>query len=186
MNAINISESMKRFNILVSILSVSIAILAIYLLSTAFYSDARVDNYYQDNGNIYRVETTFNLPNGEKVRSAKSPLPLIDELEKDKRINRADYFFKLNTTIELQGKKITKVPVFAVSHQFLNTLSPFKKIDNILGANEIYITKKFNNRYLGLENPKGKSIVLDNETYIIKDIVEKRHDSSLNMNAIIW
>ncbi|ETS30920.1 hypothetical protein PTE_02866 [Photorhabdus khanii NC19] len=185
MNAINISESMKRFNILVSILSVSIAILAIYLLSTAFYSDARVDNYYQDNGNIYRVETTFNLPNGEKVRSAKSPLPLIDELEKDKRINRADYFFKLNTTIELQGKKITKVPVFAVSHQFLNTLSPFKKIDNILGANEIYITKKFNNRYLGLENPKGKSIVLDNETYIIKDIVEKRHDSSLNMNAII-
>ncbi|WP_445493596.1 darobactin export ABC transporter permease subunit [Photorhabdus sp. SF281] len=185
MNAINISESMKRFNILVSILSVSIAILAIYLLSTAFYSDARVDNYYQDNGNIYRVETTFNLPNGEKVRSAKSPLPLIDELDKDSRINRADYFFKLNTTIESQGKKITKVPVFAVSHQFLNTLSPFKKVDNILGTNEIYITKEFNNRYLGLENPKGKPIILDNETYIIKDIVERRHDSSLNMNAII-
>ncbi|NHB91049.1 darobactin export ABC transporter permease subunit [Photorhabdus cinerea] len=185
MNAINISKSMKRFNISVSILSVSIAILALYLLSTAFYSDTKIDNYYQDNGNFYRVETTFNLPNGEKVRSAKSPLPLIDELRKDARVNHVDYIFKLNTTIELQGKKITKVPVFAVSHEFLNTLSPFKRADNTLGANEIYITKDFNNRYLGLEDPKGKSITLDNETYIIKDILERRHDSSLNMDAII-
>ncbi|KOY63208.1 darobactin export ABC transporter permease subunit [Photorhabdus heterorhabditis] len=185
MNAINLSKSMKRFNISVSILSVSIAILALYLLSTAFYSDTQIDNYYQDNSNLYRIETTFNLPNGEKVRSAKSPLPLIEELRKDARVNHVDYIFKLNTTIELQGKKITKVPVFAVSHEFLNTLSPFKKADNTLGANEIYITKDFNNRYLGLEDPKGKSITLDNETYIIKDILERRHDSSLNMDAII-
>ncbi|WP_141096780.1 darobactin export ABC transporter permease subunit [Photorhabdus luminescens] len=185
MNAINISKSMKRFNISISIFSVSIAILAIYLLSTAFYSDAQIDNYYQHNGNLYRIETTFNLPNGEKVRSAQSPLPLIDELKKDERINHVDYLFKLNATVESQGKKITKVPVFAVSHEFLNTLSPFKKADTNLGANEIYITKDFNNRYLGLDNPKGKSIILDNEAYIIKDIVEKRHDSSINIDAII-
>ncbi|PQQ39312.1 hypothetical protein C6H68_01660 [Photorhabdus luminescens] len=105
MNAINISKSMKRLNISVSVLSVSIAILAIYLLSTAFYSDAQIDNYYQHNDNLYRIETTFNLPNGEKVRSAQSPLPLIDELKKDERINHIDYLFKLNTTVESQGKK---------------------------------------------------------------------------------
>ncbi|MCT8350928.1 darobactin export ABC transporter permease subunit [Photorhabdus kayaii] len=185
MNAINISKSMKRFNISVSILSVSIAILAIYLLSTAFYSDMQVDNDYQNNSSFYRVETTFNLPNGEKVRSAKSPLPLIDELRKDERISHVNYFFKLNTTIELKGKKITKVPVFAVNDEFLNTLSPFKKVDTSLGANEIYITEEFNNHYLGLEKPKGKSLVLNNETYIIKDILERRRDSSLNIQAII-
>ncbi|WP_338802931.1 darobactin export ABC transporter permease subunit [Xenorhabdus griffiniae] len=182
MNVDNKSNAMKYASMVLLILSTSVMMLAVYLFSTFFYSDYHIDN---NNDNLYRVETTFNLPNGEKVRSAKSPLPLIEEIQKDSQVKKIDYFFKINMTLEKDEKRIPKVPIIAVSSDFLHTLSPFNKEGVFLKENEIFITKKFNDQYLHLQKPKGKSIILNNQTYIIKDLLEKRNNNSLDINAII-
>lgn len=159
---------------------------ATFLILLMFIDDYNMDRFYPDHQRLYRLESLFSPPSGEKVRSAQVPLPLIDALKKQPAIERVAYALRLYTSVRSEGRLAHRVPVFAVSPGFLAELNPYRRAPAALGANEIYITPAFNQRYLGLASPRGKIIELgDKGRFVIRDVLVPRPDGSVDMPAII-
>ncbi|NDL61561.1 darobactin export ABC transporter permease subunit [Acerihabitans arboris] len=171
---------------LLAIIITAIGFATTFLILLMFIDDAKTDRFYPGHQRLYRIETRFMLPNGDKIRSAQAPLPLIDALKKDPGIEGVNYAFRLYATIRSEDRLAQRAPVFAVSPGFLAQLNPYRQPPATLEANEIYITPAFNRQYLGLASPQGKTIDLgDKGRFVIKDVLEPRPDSSVAMPAII-
>ncbi|WP_413728935.1 darobactin export ABC transporter permease subunit [Sodalis sp. RH22] len=171
---------------LLAIVITAIGFATTFLILLLFIDDVKIDRFYPGAERLYRIETLFCPPNGDKVLSAQAPLPLLDALRKQPGIDRVVYALRLFTTVRSEGRFVHRVPVFAVSAGFLTQLNPYRQAPALLAANEIYITPAFNRRYLGLASPVGKTIDLgDKGRFVIKGVLEPRSDSSIDMPAVI-
>lgn len=171
---------------LLAIIITAIGLISSFLVLLLYLTDYRIEKHNNNYNNIYRVETTFNLPNGEEVKSAQVPLPLISVLKSDKNIKQVDYIVRILTRLQVNDKTYSNVDIYAVSTNLLNTLNPFQQKIPYLAKNEIIITPEFNQQYLHLDAPKGQIITLgDKEQYIIKDVVELNASSRFKTTAVI-
>lgn len=169
-----------------AIIITAIGFATTYFILLLFINDYKIDRFLAGCECIYRIETQFSLPNGDKVRSAQVPLPLIDVLKREPRIESVAYAARLKFDVRSEGRLVHGAEIFAVSAHFLTLLNPYRHQPASLKANEIYITPSFNRRYLGLASPQGKSIDLgDKGSFVIKGVIEPRPDSSVEMPAII-
>ncbi|CNI91370.1 Membrane protein [Yersinia rohdei] len=171
---------------LLAIIVTAIGLISSFLVLLLYLTDYRIETQHENHQDIYRIETLFNLPNGDQVKSAQVPLPLISVLENDENIKRVDSIFRIVTRLQSNDKTYSNVDIFAVSADFLNSLNLFQQKVTHLAQNEIIITPEFNRQYLQLDTPQGKIITLgDKGQFIIKEVVDFNKSSRFKTNAII-
>ncbi|CNH84077.1 Membrane protein [Yersinia massiliensis] len=157
-----------------------------FLVVLLYVTDSGIEKHHVNYEQTYRIETQFNLPSGDSVKSAQVPLPLLSVLENENDIKETSFALRLFMNLHAKGQTHTQVDIFAVSPNFFNVITPYKgKIPN-LTQNEIIITPEFNDQYLQLDNPKGHIITLgDKGQYVIKEVVEFVNTNRLNVQAVI-
>ncbi|AJJ62788.1 hypothetical protein AT01_3927 [Yersinia aldovae 670-83] len=171
---------------IMAIIITAIGLLSSFLVLLLYITDNRIDKYHDDYQNIYRVETQFNLPNGDEVKSARAPLPLISALQNDKDIKRVDYVLRLFLNLQVKNRTYSDVEIYAVSDGFFSALNPYQLPPPKLSMNEIIITPEFNQQYLKFDNPKGHTITLgDKGTFVIKEVMSLNKASRFKTGAVI-
>lgn len=169
-----------------AIIITAISFVTLFLVLIIYAADSDMEQGTPEYQRLYRIESQFNLPNGDTVRSAQIPLPLVEALQKNADIESVGYAFRLEAQLHRQTHITPRVTVFAVTPVFMEQLHPFRHPLPAPGPHDIYITADFNRQYLGLADPLGKTVDLgENGQFTIKAIVEPRPDSSLNLSAII-
>ena len=171
---------------LLAIFITAIGLISLFFVLLLYLTDSRIEKHNTHYKDIYRIETLFNLPNGDEVKSAQVPLPLTSVLKNDSNIKRIDYMARIFTRLHINDKTYSNIDIYAVSTDFFNTLNPYKQKNLYLAQNEIIITPEFNRQYLHLDNPKGHVITLgDKGQFIIKDVVEFNPASRFKTTAVI-
>ncbi|CFQ47756.1 darobactin export ABC transporter permease subunit [Yersinia similis] len=171
---------------LLAIIITAIGMISLFLVLLLYLTDNGIEKFHHDYPQVYRIETQFNLPNGEKVKSAQVPLPLIAALQNEKNIKDVAYALRLFIDLQVNGKTHTDVEIYAVSPNFLTTINPYRQKIPYLSQNEIIITPEFNRQYLHLNHPKGQVITLGNKgKFVIKDVVNLNAASRFNTHAVI-
>ena len=169
-----------------AILTTALAVVSTFLVITLYLADHDTDRKVPEHQRLYRIESQFNLPNGDRVRSARVPFPLVGALENNADIESVGYAYRLESSLHQRGKIVPRIPLFAVTPTFMALLHPYLHDLPVPGPHEIYITADFNRQYTRLDNPLGKTLSLgDLGLFTIKAIVEPRPDSSLRLPAII-
>ncbi len=176
----------KPAAVFLAVMITAISFVTLFLVLIIYAADSDMEQGIPEHQRLYRIESQFNLPNGDTVRSAQIPFPLVDALQKNANIESVSYAFRLETQLHLQAHITPRVTVFAVSPAFMEQLHPFRHPLPAPGPHDIYITADFNRQYLGLADPLGQTVDLGEiGQFTIKAIVEPRPDSSLNLSAII-
>jgi putative ABC transport system permease protein len=172
-----------------SILAITVTALGMlssFLVLLLYLTDRSIERYHNDHSQIYRVETQFNLPNGDNVKSAQVPLPLLPVLQNERGIKNTAYALRLSTDLQVNGQTHTKVDVYAVSPNFFTMVNPYQRQPPYLTQNEIIITPEFNRQYLHLDNPIGHIITLGNKgQFVIKDMIDLHKASRFKTMAVI-
>lgn len=176
----------KPVTTLLTIIITAIGLITAFLILTLYVAESETDRILPEYQRLYRIESQFNLPNGDTVRSAKIPFPLVDALQKNSDIDSVGYAYRLDTQLHYQGNIVPQVTIFAVTPAFIEQLHPYGYHLPPPGSHEIYITADFNHQYLGLDDPLGKTVMLgENGLFTIKAIIKSQPNSSLNLQAII-
>nr|WP_232282511.1 ABC transporter permease [Yersinia enterocolitica] len=188
---------------LASILAITITalgMLSAFLVLLIYLTDKSIERHNNDYSDIYRIETQFNLPNGDYVKSAQVPLPLLIALQNEKNIKNTAYALRLSSNLQVNDLTHAKVDIYAVSPNFFNIINPYQlNNDNNnpyksnlsqhrlnLTRNEIIITPEFNQQYLHLDNPIGHVITLGSKgQFVIKDMINLHTGSRFNTKAVI-
>lgn len=171
---------------LLAIIITAMSLVATFLIVMLSITDRDIERWLPEHQRLYRIESQFNLPNGDIVRSAQVPFPLVEALQKHPAIEKVGYAYRLQTHLHRQGSVIPRVAVFAVTPTFMDQLHPYREDLPAPGPHDIYITADFNRRYLGLDDPLGKIVDLgESGQFTIKAIVEPHPDSSLRLPATI-
>lgn len=171
---------------LLAIIVTAIGLISSFLVLLLYLTDDRIEKQHNNYNDIYRIETQFNLPNGDEVKSAQSPLPLTSVLKNDKNIKRVDSMVRIVTHLQVNDKTYSDVDIYAVSTDFFDAVNPFRQKPSHLAHNEIIITPEFNHRYLHLDTPQGHVITLgDKGQFIIKDMVELDKSSRFKTGAFV-
>lgn len=110
---------------LLAIIVTAIGLISSFLVLLLYLTDYRIETQHENHQDIYRIETLFNLPNGDQVKSAQVPLPLISVLENDENIKRVDSIFRIVTRLQSNDKTYSNVDIFAVSARFFKFLKSF-------------------------------------------------------------
>lgn len=145
---------------LLAILITAIGLISLFFVLVLYLTDSRIEKHNNNYKDIYRIETSFNLPNGDEVKSAQIPFPLISVLKNDKDIKSIDYIVRIFTNLHVNDKTYSNIDIYAISTDFFNTLNPYQQKNLYLTQNEIIITPEFNQQYLHLDNPQGHVITL--------------------------
>lgn len=171
---------------LLAILITAIGSISLFFVLLLYLTDSHIEKHNSNHKDIYRVETSFNLPNGDEVKSAQVPFPLISVLRNDRNIKRVDFIVRIFTHLHVNDKTYSNIDIYAVSNDFFNTLNPYQQKNLSLTQNEIIITPEFNRQYLHLDNPQGRVITLgDKGQFLIKDVVEFNPSSRFKTTAVI-
>ncbi|CFQ72292.1 TPA: darobactin export ABC transporter permease subunit [Yersinia enterocolitica] len=171
---------------LLAILITAIGLISLFFVLVLYLTDSRIEKHNNNYKDIYRIETSFNLPNGDEVKSAQIPFPLISVLKNDKDIKSIDYIVRIFTNLHVNDKTYSNIDIYAISTDFFNTLNPYQQKNLYLTQNEIIITPEFNQQYLHLDNPQGHVITLgDKGQFLIKDVVEFNPSSRFKTAAVI-
>ena len=181
-NDLKLKPAAALLALVITVIGLATTVLVIML----YITDRSIDRSLSESQQLYRIESQFNLPNGDIVRSAKIPFPLVEALQKHPDIESVGYTWRLDAQLNHRGSTIPHISVFAVTPAFMQQLHPFCDPLPAPGPHEIYITADFNRQYLGLDEPLGKIVDLGKSgQFIIKAIVEPQPNSSLNLPAII-
>ncbi|MDR5017863.1 darobactin export ABC transporter permease subunit [Yersinia rochesterensis] len=171
---------------LLAILITAIGLISLFFVLLIYLTNSRIEKHHENYKDIYRIETLLNLPNGDEVKSAQAPLPLISVLKNDNNIKHVDFIARIFTRLQVNDRVHSNVDIYAVSAELLNTLNLFQQKIPHLAQNEIIITPEFNRQYLHLENPQGQVITLgDKGQFVIKDVVEFNKSSRFKTTAVI-
>lgn len=171
---------------LTGIIMTAIGLICTFLIIVLFISDINYGRSVKDHERLFRLETRFNLPNGEQVHSARVPLPLIDALQKQPEVEAYGFAYRLTGDVIVENQRVPDVPVFAVSPAWLSLVDAWQPALAPLAQNEIYITAAFNQHYLGLASPCGKRIQLVGKgVFVIKGVITPRPDAAFHLPAMV-
>ncbi|WP_193588340.1 ABC transporter permease [Yersinia hibernica] len=171
---------------LLAIVVTAIGLISSFFVLLLYLTDYRIEKQHDNYKDIYRIETQFNLPNGDEIKSAQAPLPLAAVLKNDRNIKRVDSIVRIFTRLQFNGRTHSNVDIYAVSADFFNTINPFQQKPPHLTYNEIIITPEFNRQYLQLDNPQGHIITLgDRGQFLIKDVLDLDKSSRFKTGAFI-
>ncbi|WP_425471819.1 ABC transporter permease [Yersinia hibernica] len=171
---------------LLAIVVTAIGLISSFFVLLLYLTDYRIEKQHDNYKDIYRIETQFNLPNGDEIKSAQAPLPLAAVLKNDRNIKRVDSIVRIFTRLQFNGRTHSNVDIYAVSDDFFNTINPLQQKPPHLTHNEIIITPEFNRQYLQLDNPQGHIITLgDRGQFLIKDVLDLDKSSRFKTGAFI-
>ncbi|MCW2477309.1 darobactin export ABC transporter permease subunit [Candidatus Symbiopectobacterium sp. NZEC151] len=186
LNAFTNDIKQKPAAALLAIIITAISLVTTFLIVMLYVTDRDIERGLPEHQRLYRIESQFNLPNGDIVRSAQVPFPLMEALQKHPNIESVGYAYRLHTHLRRKGSVIPRVAVFAVTPTFMAQLHPYREDLPAPGPHDIYITADFNRHYLGWDDPLGKTVDLgESGQFTIKAIVEPHPDSSLQLPATI-
>jgi len=86
-----------------AIIITAMGLVTTFLILTLYITDRETDRDIPEHQRLYRIESQFNLPGGDIVRSAQIPFPLVDALQKNSDIESVSYACRLNTSLHHQG-----------------------------------------------------------------------------------
>jgi len=108
-----------------AIIITAMGLVTTFLILTLYITDRETDRDIPEHQRLYRIESQFNLPGGDIVRSAQIPFPLVDALQKNSDIESVSYACRLNTPLHHQGKITPQVTIFAVTPAFMAQFNHF-------------------------------------------------------------
>ena len=63
---------------ILAIIITALGMLSSFLVLLLYLTDRSIESYHNDHTQIYRIETQFNLPNGDDVKSAQVSMMRIE------------------------------------------------------------------------------------------------------------
>lgn len=153
LNAFTNDIKQKTAAALLAIIITAISLVTTFLIVMLYVTDRDIERWLPKHQRLYRIESQFNLPNGDIMCSAQVPFPLVEALQKNPNIEDVGYAYRLSTHLHRQGSVIPRVAVFDVTPTFMAQLHPYREALPAPGSHDIYITADFNRHYLGLNDP---------------------------------
>ncbi|MGF1779514.1 hypothetical protein [Vibrio nomapromontoriensis] len=174
------------FGMLISYLTYVVGIMCLSFSVSIFVTDRAIDSYYSTSENLVRLQTNFNLPNGDVVRSSMAPFPAYHAIKESSMVEGASFLGNPRVTLKSDITTTTTRDLYTASDNFFSLINPFTTVPPRLKDNEIIITPEFNRDYLGFDEPKGKVIHVESiGLFTIKDVLSIREDTSFRVGAIV-
>jgi len=128
-NDLKLKPTAALLALVITVIGLATTVLVIML----YITDRSIDRSLAESQQLYRIESQFNLPNGDTVRSAKIPFPLVEALQKHPDIESVGYTWRLDAQLNHRGSTIPHISVFAVTPAFMEQLHPFRDLYRLQG-----------------------------------------------------
>jgi hypothetical protein len=106
-----------------------------------FIADTSVNKVISKN--IYKIETVFNLPDGNKVRSSEAPAALVPQLMKNEYVQNIGQMKRVNLTALHKEKEVKAVEVFAMNDSAQSMLQLIPEHMEPVKDSSVYLSKNF-------------------------------------------
>lgn len=134
-------SSPKGFSSITGIFSLSLGTVLLGVMIAFVFADNAINHGIADN--IYKIETQFNLPNGEQVNSSKAPAALIPALSSLEGIGRIGIAHREIINILHSTTEVKDAHVYALNDAAFNMLSLNSNGISAVKNNEVYLSTKF-------------------------------------------
>ncbi len=186
-------RSLQRNKIyaIINVFCLSVGITGAILISLFIHHEFSFDSYHQNHENLFRIEGIYNI-GGNHNHLAITPFPLGPALKKEftqvKEYVRL--YYQNDITVNIEDKKFiednmafTDSTFFDVFTQELIWGNPDKAL---VEPNSVVLGKTTSEKYFGNENPLGKNIRLNQETYMITGVMKDFPDNThFDLEALI-
>lgn len=166
----------------VNILGLTIGVASALLLIVWISIETSYDNFHKDRDRLYRVAMLMKTPNKE-INSAEINAPAGPEFKKEFPVVENMVRFGLDENSVIYNDKIIKLRVLYTDSTFFDMFS-----FNLVAGNKqtclnspqgIVITEKSAKKIFGSEDPLGKGILIEGETFTVTALAK---DPPVNTN----
>jgi putative ABC transport system permease protein len=175
-----------KINSLINIIGMAVSISACILISLWIHDELRYDKFNKNADRIYRVYLKARMDNRE-TNAAISPAPMGEDLHRT--IPEVEAYTRLwgyggNPVIKIGDKVFYEDKFIYADSTFFNVFSVEfilgKKSTSLTQPNSVVLTNKTAKKYFGNNNPIGKVISYDKDTYytvtgVVKEFPEESH-----------
>ncbi|MBQ4878025.1 darobactin export ABC transporter permease subunit [Pseudoalteromonas luteoviolacea] len=134
-------SSPKGLSSITGIFSLSLGTILLGVIIAFVFADNRINNGIT--GNIYKIETQFNLPNGEQVNSSQAPAALIPALSSLNEIKRVGITHREIINVLHNTTEIKEAQVYALDEAAFNMLSFSSNGIAAVENNQVYLSSTF-------------------------------------------
>ncbi len=180
----------RKFYSALNIIGLSIGITCSFLIFLFIQSELSYDKHYENADNIYRLGVEYNI-GGKIDRYCNIPRPIgpnlkaiYPEILEYTRLCGVNGLRTHKAAIEFEGNKFICDKIFAADSTFFkvfkNEFISGNPENALIQPNSIVLTESFAKRIFGIQEPYGKTIIIDNEyemnvIAVIKDIPGRTH-----------
>jgi putative ABC transport system permease protein len=162
----------------INIAGLTLGITTCLLIALFVWDEKQYDRFVPDGDRVYRIYNERSGPEGLSNIASVPPMFATQlkqdfpEVESTLRILMSQY----KPLVEAGDKKIYEDDGIFAEPSFFEifpfTLRHGSHIKILDEPNSIVISKQFSNRYFGDENPVGKTLLLDKQSYVVKGVLE--------------
>ncbi|MCF6439146.1 darobactin export ABC transporter permease subunit [Pseudoalteromonas luteoviolacea] len=134
-------SSPKGLSSITGVFSLSLGTILLGVIIAFVFADNRINNGVADN--IYKIETLFNLPNGEQVNSSQAPAALIPALSSLNDIKRLGIAHREIINVLHNTTEIKEAQVYALNGAAFNMLSLSSNGISAVENNQVYLSHTF-------------------------------------------
>lgn len=170
----------------IGILGLSIGSTLLFFLLSFYESDQRYDRHHTAYNRLYRLETTFHLPSGETLPSARAPLAIVEPLKNyfSSQIKDITALQRINTNVKV-GTLVERVSVYFADSSFLKMLNPYDDNEIDMKPGEAIISKKLARQLFSNNNPVGERLQFDQDRSLtIIKVVELAPNTHLSVDLL--
>ncbi|MEM8567997.1 MAG: FtsX-like permease family protein, partial [Bacteroidota bacterium] len=159
------------------------------VLSIYIYDEYQTDRFHSNYENIYHVDMQY-YANDEPMFSIPPPAGLFYDLGSINEIMTGSRAFSPKEATVGVGDIKFRESGFVFADSSWTDVFDFKYLTNDFSAlhdpSKVMISEKIARKYFKDQDPLGKTITIDKETYIIENIIlEEEQNSSLNINFLV-
>ncbi|AOT10983.1 darobactin export ABC transporter permease subunit [Pseudoalteromonas luteoviolacea] len=134
-------SSPKGLSAITGIFSLSVGTILLGFMFAFVIANNAINNTIADN--VYKIETQFNLPNGEQVNSSQSPAALVPVLSSRDDIERVGLAHRETINVLHNTNEIKSAQVYALNEAAFNMLSLSPNGISAVENNEVYLSSTF-------------------------------------------
>ncbi len=176
---------------IINVFCLSVGITGAILISLFIHHEFSFDRYHENHENIYRIEGIYTIA-GNYNHLSITPFPLGPALKKE-FTQIKDYvrlYYQNDITVNIEGEKFIEESMAFTDSVFFDVFTheliwgnPEKALTK---PNSVVLSQSTSEKYFEGENPVGKNIRLNQETYMITGVMKDFPDNShFDLKALI-
>ncbi|MFW5777967.1 MAG: ABC transporter permease [Bacteroidota bacterium] len=175
----------------INVFCLSVGITGAILISLFIHHEFSFDSYHENHENLFRIEGIYTI-GGNHNHLAITPFPLGPALKKEfsqvKEYVRL--YYQNDITVNIEDKKFIEDSMAFADSTFFDVFTQeliWGNPDRALAeSNSVVLSQTISEKYFGKENPLGKNIRLNQETYMITGVMKDFPDNThLDLEALL-